>query len=295
MTSLTLAIVAFATGLGALVWLLAAGPDQVRSRALENLQRGTATRGATPRTQQGNLRVAQLIDSPTRRGRLEQALAKAGFPGGWTVDQLLSIKVLGTVLVAVLMFLLWMGGRSSLVLLFGIALTIGTFFLPDLLLLNTYQKRREQIDLELADTLDQMSIAVQAGLGFDAAMLRVARNGTGVLAQELVRTMQDIQVGQTRRNAYEDLAQRTGSVPLRRFVRTVIQAESYGIPLADVLNAQADEMRIARRQRAERKAMEIPVKVVFPLILCILPVIFIAILGPAVISMMETLFPALGG
>ena len=152
----------------------------------------------------------------------------------------------------------------------------------------------ETVDLELADTLDQMSIAVQAGLGFDAAMLRVARNGTGILSRELVRTMQDIQVGQSRRNAYEDLAERTGSIPLRRFVRTVIQAETYGIPLADVLNAQADEMRVMRRQRAERKAMEIPVKVVFPLILCILPVLFIVILGPAVITIMENLLPALG-
>jgi len=138
-----------------------------------------------------------------------------------------------------------------------------------------------------------MSIAVQAGLGFDSAMLRVARNGKGVLAQELIRTMQDVQVGQTRRNAYEDLAKRTGSVPLRRFIRTVIQAEAYGIPLADVLTAQADEMRLLRRQNAERKAMEIPVKVVFPLILCILPVIFIVILGPAMITIMENLFGVL--
>lgn len=210
------------------------------------------------------------------------------------MDQLLSVKVLATLLTGLLWMLLWVGNRSPLLFLLGIAVTVGVFFLPDLLLANTYQKRREQVDLELADTLDQMSIAVQAGLGFDAAMLRVARNGRGVLARELLRTMQDIQVGQSRRNAYEDLAERTGSIPLRRFVRTVIQAESYGIPLADVLNAQADEMRIARRQRAERKAMEIPVKVVFPLILCILPVIFIVILGPAVISMMETLFPSLG-
>ena len=209
------------------------------------------------------------------------------------MDQLLSIKVLGTLLTAVLIFLSWMSSRSSLLLLAGVAISVGVFFLPDLLLLNTYQKRREQVDLELADTLDQMSIAVQAGLGFDAAMLRVARNGTGVLARELVRTMQDIQVGQSRRNAYEDLAERTGSIPLRRFIRTVIQAEAYGIPLADVLNAQADEMRVARRQRAERKAMEIPVKVVFPLIICILPVIFIVILGPAAISIMENLFGVL--
>lgn len=83
---------------------------------------------------------------------------------------------------------------------------------------------------------------------------------------------------------YDDLAMRTGSTPLRRFLRTVIQAEAYGIPLADVLTAQAGEMRIARRQNAEKKAMEIPVKVVFPLILCILPVIFLMILGPAAIS-----------
>lgn len=293
-TVLIASIATLAAGLGVLLWLLLAGPDPVRSRALDNLNRGVAAPGARPRQQQGHLSVGRLIDTPLRRGRMERAIAKAGFPGGWTVDQLLSIKVLGALLSAILMFLVWMATRSPVIAILGICVAIGVYFLPDLLLLNTYQKRREQVDLELADTLAQMSIAVQAGLGFDAAMLRVARNGTGVLAQELVRTMQDIQVGQSRRNAYEDLAERTGSVSLRRFVRTVIQAESYGIPLADVLNAQADEMRIARRQRAERKAMEIPVKVVFPLILCILPVIFIVILGPAVISMMENLFPAMG-
>lgn len=280
-------------GLAGLFWVLLAGPDSVRTRALANLSRGTVTPQGTPRNQQGHLRAGRLVDTPERRSRLEQLLARAGYPGDWSVDQLLSIKVLGTLLSGVLFILLWLGTRSPGILLLGIAVTVGVFFLPDLLLVNAYQKRREQVDLELADTLDQMSIAVQAGLGFDAAMLRVARNGTGVLARELVRTMQDIQVGQSRRNAYEDLAERTGSVPLRRFVRTVIQAESYGIPLADVLNAQADEMRIARRQRAERKAMEIPVKVVFPLILFILPVVFIVILGPAGISIAQTLFPTL--
>ena len=282
-----------ALGLGVLLWLIFAGPDAVRSRSLQNLSRGAAAAPARARQQQGHLRAGNLIDSPQRRSKLEQSLARAGFPGGWTVDQLLSIKVLGSLLVGSLGLILWFGNRSFIMLVLAVAVTIGMFFLPDVLLLNTYQKRRDQIDLELADTLDQMSIAVQAGLGFDAAMLRVARNGTGTMARELLRTMQDIQVGQTRRNAYEDLAERTGSVPLRRFVRTVIQAESYGIPLADVLTAQADEMRIARRQRAERKAMEIPVKVVFPLILCILPVVFIVIIGPAAISIIETLFQAM--
>lgn len=287
------ALVLTVLGFGSLLWLLLAGPDVVHTRSVANLTRGTPSPQGRARPQQGHLRAGSLINSPVRRSKLEQSLARAGFPGGWTVDQLLSIKVLGTFLSAALWLLLWLGTRSGVLLLFGIAVTIGVFFLPDLLLLNAYQKRREQVDLELADTLDQMSIAVQAGLGFDAAMLRVARNGRGVLARELVRTMQDIQVGQTRRNAYEDLASRTGSISLRRFVRTVIQAEAYGIPLADVLTAQADEMRVTRRQNAERKAMEIPVKVVFPLILCILPVIFIVILGPAIISIMQSLLPAL--
>ncbi len=290
MPLLYIAMTSVALGLGTFGWLLFSGADPVRRNTLGNLNRGLAVTGPGPRRAAvGHLPMGKLIDSPARRGRLETALARAGFPGGWTVDQLLSIKVLATLLVGILMTFIWTGNPTMPVFLFAALLTSGVFFMPDLLLHNTAIKRRQEVDLTLPDTLDQMSIAVQAGLGFDSAMLRVARNGKGVLAQELVRTMQDIQVGQTRRNAYEDLAKRTGSVPLRRFVRTIIQAEAYGIPLADVLEAQADEMRLLRRQNAERKAMEIPVKVVFPLILCILPAIFIVILGPAAITIMENL------
>ena len=133
----------------------------------------------------------------------------------------------------------------------------------------------------MPDTLDQMTIAVEAGLGFDSAMARAGKNGKGPLAEELVRTMQDIQVGQSRRQAYESLASRTGVPDLRKFVRAIIQADLYGISVADVLRTQAAEMRMKRRQRAEEKAMQIPVKVIFPLMLCILPVLFIVLLGPA--------------
>ena len=126
-----------------------------------------------------------------------------------------------------------------------------------------------------------MTIAVEAGLSFDSAMTRAARNGKGALAEELIRTMQNIQVGQSRRVAFEALAERTGVPDLRKFVRAIIQADMYGIPVADVLGTQAAEIRMKRRQRAEEKAMQIPVKVVFPLMLCILPVLFIVLLGPA--------------
>jgi tight adherence protein C len=116
-------------------------------------------------------------------------------------------------------------------------------------------------------------------------MDRAARNGKGPLAEELVRTLQDIQMGRSRRQAYDALAQRTEAADLRRFVRALIQADVYGISIADVLRTHAAEMRVKRRQRAEEKAMQIPVKVIFPLMLCILPVLFVVLLGPVAIRM----------
>lgn len=284
---LYLGLGALGVGLATVIGLLLVGPDPVRRRAMANLQRGVAAPISSSRRAQGALGFGRLIDRPARRGKLELRLARAGYPGNWTVDQLLSVKVLAALFALVLTALFWVGRSGPVMVLLGLALVVGGYFLPDLLLHNTFLKRKTQVDLELADTLDQMSIAVQAGLGFDAAMQRVARNGRGALARELTRTLQDIQVGQSRRNAYEELAKRTGSDSLRRFVRTIIQAESYGIPLSGVLETQADEMRIARRQRAEKQAMAIPVKVIFPLILCILPVIFLVILGPAAISIID--------
>jgi tight adherence protein C len=102
-----------------------------------------------------------------------------------------------------------------------------------------------------------------------------------------VRTLQDIAVGHPRREAYLALAERTGVRDLQRFVRAVVQADAYGVSIADVLRTQAAEMRLKRRQRAEEKAMQIPVKVIFPLVLCILPTLFIVLLGPAAMSIVH--------
>jgi tight adherence protein C len=175
---------------------------------------------------------------------------------------------------------------SALNLLMVLAVTLVAYFVPELLLYSRGQERQEAIGLELADTLDQMTIAVEAGLGFESAMSRAGKNGKGPLAEELVRTLQDIAVGQPRREAYLALAERTGAPDLRRFIGAVVQADAYGVSIADVLRTQAQEMRLKRRQRAEEKAMQIPVKVIFPLILCILPTLFIVLLGPAVMDMM---------
>jgi tight adherence protein C len=196
-------------------------------------------------------------------------------------------KLLLTAGVAGLMALMLVGSPSGRMLLFAVAVVVLAWFVPDLLLISRGQKRREEIQKALPDTLDQMTIAVEAGLGFEAAMAHVARNGRGALAEELIRTLQDIQVGQPRREAYRALAERSPEPDLRRFLRAVIQAEQHGVSVARVLTTQAQEMRVKRRQRAEEKAMKIPVKVVFPLILTILPVLIIVVIGPGVINIID--------
>jgi tight adherence protein C len=170
-----------------------------------------------------------------------------------------------------------------------LAAVIGAYHLPEAVLWSRAQERQQVIGRELPDTLDQMSIAVEAGLGFESAFARAAANGSGPLAEELVRTLQDVAVGRPRRQAYEALVRRTDVPDLRRFIGAVNQADSYGVAVADVLRTQAEEMRVKRRQRAEAEAMKVPVKVVFPLMLCILPAMLIVVVGPAVLQLMSTL------
>lgn len=272
--------------------LVAAAPystaRSVRRRTRENLRRTSRSANVIDTPEEplrinagGTPVLARRISPLSWVQRLERLHAYAGRPAEWPVDRLLAGKyLLGTV--ALVLSLLYITATKNPVgILIGLAVTALAFFLPELLLKSRGQERNGQIGLELADTLDQMTIAVEAGLGFDSAMGRAARNGKGPLAEELVRTLQDIQVGQSRRQAYESLAKRTDVPDLRRFIRAVIQADAYGIAIADVLRTQAGEMRLKRRMRAEEKAMQIPVKVVMPLMFCILPVLFIVLLGPA--------------
>jgi tight adherence protein C len=178
---------------------------------------------------------------------------------------------------------------SGLIKLVGIFVVLLGYFIPDLMLYSKGQERQKKIQLELANTMDQMLISVEAGLGFEGAMARAGENGKGPLAEELVRTLQDMQVGRSRRESYLALAQRTNIPELRSFVQAVIQADTYGIAISRVLKVQAKVMRVKRRQRAEEKAMKLPVSILFPLLFFIFPVLFIAILGPAVINTITTL------
>lgn len=288
--SILIATVAVALAVPLLAWSVLA-PRLHRDRAAQrNLSRGLAE-VTVPDVERGE-RLAALAKRFTPGSfvaRLDRLLARAGRPPAWPMKRLLTAKFVLSIVAGTLGVLFASGDPSVARLLMAVFLTVVTYFVPDLLLYSRGTERQNAIALELPDTLDQMTIAVEAGLGFEAAMARAAHNGKGALAQELVRTMQDMQVGRSRREAYLDLADRTTVVDLRRFVRSIIQADVYGISISGVLRTQAAEMRLKRRQKAEEKAMQIPVKVLFPLMFCILPVLFIVLLGPAAIGIVNTL------
>jgi len=241
---------------------------------------------AAPPVRSGRARLEQIAP----RGYvawIERQIVYAGRAGEWSASVFLAIKVavaIPGVIVGILTMSLyahpfWIG--------LGLFIIVLALVAPDVFLNARADDRQTAIQRALPDTLDQMTIAVEAGLGFDAAMSKAALNGTGPLAQELVRALQDISIGRSRRDAYKALELRTSSEDLRRFVRAVSQADQYGISIADVLRVQASEMRIKRRQRAEAQALKVPVKIVFPLVFCILPVLFIVLLTPAVLGVFD--------
>ncbi|WP_156119182.1 type II secretion system F family protein [Modestobacter caceresii] len=219
--------------------------------------------------------------------RIRRMLDTAGRPAGFTMTRLLWAKLWLPVLAAGALWLVETPSPAGVVAV--LAAVVLAHHLPEAALLGRGQERQEQIGRELPDVLDQMMIAVEAGLGFDAAFARAAATGRGALTDELVRTQYDIAAGRPRRAAYEALATRTQAADLRRFVGAVNKAEAYGIPLADVLWVQADEMRVKRRQRAEEQAMKVPVEVTFPLMVCILPALLIIVVGPAAMGVLESL------
>jgi tight adherence protein C len=281
------AIVAIALALALVAWAALASSGGARSEVLSNALQGLDTTDEPEPTRSALSRVVRGVLPARFATRIESKIARAGFPEAWTVERVVLMKLGLPVLTALLGWWFVSGDPSqSRYLVSGLVLVV-SFFLPELLLLSRIQERQQLIAAALPDTLDQMTIGVEAGLGFEAAMMRAARNGKGPLAEELTRTLNDMQLGHSRRTAYLALAERVDVSDLRRFLRAVIQADAYGIAVADVLRTQAAEMRLKRRQSAEEKAMKIPVKVLFPLMTCILPALFVVLIGPAALDIMK--------
>ncbi len=233
--------------------------------------------------------LGRRISGADTAERIRRKLDLAGNPAGWTVDRVLSGKVIGAVagLVGGLVFQLMLTAPAVRVVIVIAALVVG-FFAPNLYLYQKSHERAERLQRDLPDAIDLLTISVESGLGFDAALQQVARNTEGPLAEELSRVMREMQIGQGRADALRAMGERTNVGDLRTFVGAMVQADAFGIPVAQVLRVQSAEMRVKRRQRAEEKAQQVPVKITIPLIFCILPTLFIAVMGPAVLSIMDS-------
>jgi tight adherence protein C len=232
-------------------------------------------------------RLAQRLSPAGVASVLQRRLDIAGNPRGWTSDRVLAVKGLGLVALGFLGALYGLRDPKLLILGAGLGAVMG-FFLPDLLLYNSGLRRQQQIPAALPDALDMLTICVEAGLGFDAALAQVARNTKGPVAAEFSRVLQEMQIGKSRGQALRAMADRTTVPELQAFVAALVQSGDMGIPVAHVLREQAKEMRVRRRQRAEEQAQKVPVKITFPLIFCLFPAMMVVILGPGVIEIAHT-------
>ena len=300
---LTLVIVSVFVAVVFLIMWVGLGVTRARDEMVDRLALYGRTNVASAREDQLAKPLAQRTIGPvllkfsgflkrfTPVGYLEKKqhqLLLAGSPGNLDAPALVVIKALGTGLGVVASFAIVDFGGSAIqrIVLFVFPLVLG-FFGPDAWLARKVDERRVAMQKALPDILDLMVISVEAGLGFDSALSRVVATVPGPLSEEFFRMLQETRVGVSRREAMRHLMDRTDLDELRSFLLAMIQAEAFGVTIANVLRVQADEMRVKRRQRAQEKAFAAPVKMVFPLVFCIFPALFIILLGPAAIQITE--------
>jgi tight adherence protein C len=236
------------------------------------------------------LKLSKRLSGSDAPERIRKRLDVAGNPAGWTVERVQAGKVIGAIALFLIMVALTSVMHPSLtmrIILVGGATAVG-WFGPNLYLYQKVHDRSGRMQRDLPDAIDLLTISVESGLAFDAAVQQVARNTEGPLADEFSRVLREMQIGQGRAEALRGLAERTEVDDVKSFVTAMVQADSFGIPIANVLRIQSSEMRTKRRQRAEEKAQKVPVKITIPLIFCILPCLFIAVMGPAVIHVMDS-------
>ncbi|HEY8637191.1 MAG TPA: type II secretion system F family protein [Candidatus Limnocylindrales bacterium] len=228
------------------------------------------------------------VTSTSFSDRTEKRLALAGNPGDLRVADWLGIKAIGAIVGAILFFFLFfivrlLGFPAPIGLVMTVIGGVFGYTIPEFWLGGRVKKRQKAILLMIPDALDLLTISVRAGLGFDAALAKVVEKLQGPLSDEFRRALAEVRVGKARRDALRDIVARTEVVPLTNFIGAIIQAEQLGVSISKVLQVQSEQLRIERRQRAEEQAAKAPIKMLFPLVGCIFPSLFIVILGPAII------------
>jgi tight adherence protein C len=275
--TVVLGALAVVASLVLLWWAVTARPSAARTNlfaGLEHLETREEPPSVLGRIGQRARRVLprSLVDG------LDVNLVRAGHPHGLDLPRMLGVKA-ALALVAGLLLLI--AGRPVIAVVAAPLL----FFLPDYWLLTVRDSRRAAMEAQAADVIDQLTICVEAGLGFDAALARVATTSDGVLSDELRRTVSDMHAGVPRAQALRMLAERAQIVEIRQLVTALIQAQKHGVPLADTLRTQSAEMRLKRKQRTEEKAAKLTIKMLFPIIVCFVPVFIIITVVPAYLGL----------
>ena len=301
-----IAAVAVSISIPLLWWSLASGRDKpdisldgqrssgstVNARTLV-LQGGAGGRAVLPAMRSFGATLLKVTPVGWVSSLQRNLMLGGQYGDNYALERALVLKVLLGIGGFLLGFFAFSGSPDLQRFIFTALFTVTGFFIPDAIIARKGRQRQEQIELEMPDTLDQLTMSVEAGLGFEAALTRTAQAGDGPLAEEFNRTLREIQLGIPRDQALRQMGERTDVSDLDSFVLAVVQSEKYGIGIGQVLRVQAEEVRDKRRQRAEEKALKIPVLLIFPLAFCIFPTIFIVILGPAAIRIFRDLSPNL--
>jgi tight adherence protein C len=261
-----------------------ASPAQGVNKSLDLIVRTSGEAQKTRRSQQRSGPTALLLRLlPTSRfSHLVRHWERSGSPARWPVERVVAAKGLAAVGAFVLTLLLTAGS-------FGWALLLAVigFLVPDLLMYNAASKRQALLRRDLADSLDILAVIVEAGLPLDSAIDQIAQETDGPVAHEFRRVIQERNFGIPVVEALMNAAHRNDVAEFSAFVSAISQAEKLGVPVAAVIREQTVNLRIARRQHAHEKAQKVPVKIIFPLLLLIFPVMFIVVIAPAIISAMS--------
>ncbi|GAB4499803.1 MAG: type II secretion system F family protein [Anaerolineales bacterium] len=240
-------------------------------------------------------RLGEIVIRYTPQNAIQDTAIKlemAGNPGGMDPTVFYSLRFTGLLLGGLFLFLSSVAPKGSILegkgLLYGSGAAVLGFFLPQLWLSSRISARQHDIRKAMPDALDLLTICVEAGLGFDAAMAKVNEKWDNELALAFGRVIREVQLGKLRREAMRDMAERIGLPELTSFVAAVIQSEQLGVSMSKVLRIQADQMRMKRRQAAEEEAHKAPIKMLFPMTLLIFPSIMVVLMGPAALILMTS-------
>jgi len=249
---------------------------------------GDAAKKRTLKAKNTDLGVLRAVVTRGAVAKIERQLGLAGKTRA-ALPVVVALKVIAPVVVALLAYPFAAKMASPLWWLIYLAVVVVAYFVPDIVVGGRAAERQKRMMYDLPDILDQITISIEAGMSFEGALARVGANNRGPLGEEIVRTVQDMSLGMPRRESYLALAARNDVEDLRRFTKSIVQAEEFGVSISQIVRIQADEMRDKRRQRARETAQKVPVKLLFPMLTCVMPVLFIVILTPAILGIGKAL------